>query len=152
MFGDSIVFNLKIPGEPETGHTFYNEMAKEDQIPFAFPAIQQYWIGDMFDASEHSGRQPARNWPTCGGFFDVARLGKRLGELDAEMGRETFWNNRDQAQKLIDEAGSLRKKIDPLLAAEKQLEDFRVMIELADGEPEVEQLKHLRELDRDFAR
>jgi len=79
-------------------------------------------------------------------------LGKRLGELDAEMGRETFWNNRDQAQKLIDEAGSLRKKIDPLLAAEKQLEDFRVMIELADGEPEVEQLKHLRELDRDFAR
>src|SRR5213594_1371249 len=68
------------------------------------------------------------------------------------MARETFWNNREQAQKLIDEAGSLRKKIDPLLAAEKQLEDFHVMIELAEGEPEAEQLKHLKELDRDFAK
>jgi len=29
MFGDSIVFNLKIPGESKTGHTFYNEDAKE---------------------------------------------------------------------------------------------------------------------------
>ncbi len=90
--------------------------------------------------------------PTCGGFFDVARLRKRLGQLDAEMARETFWTNRDQAQKLIDEAGSLRRKIDPLFAAERELEDFRVMIELAEGEPEAEQLKHLRELDRDFAK
>src|SRR5437667_1141494 len=68
------------------------------------------------------------------------------------MAKETFWNNREQAQKLIDEAGSLRKKTDPLLAAEKQLEDFHVMIELAEGEPEAEQLKHLRELERDFAK
>ena len=88
--------------------------------------------------------------PTCGGFFDVARLRKRLGQLDAEMARETFWTNRDQAQKLIDEAGSLRRKIDPLLAAEGELEDFRVMIELAEGEPGAEQLKHLRELDREI--
>ncbi|PYJ84353.1 MAG: hypothetical protein DME22_13265 [Verrucomicrobia bacterium] len=89
---------------------------------------------------------------TCGGFFDVPRVQKRLGELDAEMARETFWNNREQAQKLIDEAGSLRKKIEPLLAAEKQMADFRVMVELAEAEPEAEQLKHQQELDRDFAK
>src|SRR5262249_35433025 len=69
-----------------------------------------------------------------------------------EMARETFWNNREQAQKLIDEAGSLRKKIEPLLAAEKQLEDFQVLVELAEEEPETEQPKHLRELERDFAK
>src|SRR2546426_786487 len=68
------------------------------------------------------------------------------------MARDTFWNNREQAQKLIDEAGSLRKKIEPLLAAEKQLEDFRVMVELAEAEPEAEQLKHLQELERDFVK
>jgi len=50
MFGDSIIFNLKIPGEPKTGHTFCNGIANEDQIPFAFPANQQYCIRDMFDA------------------------------------------------------------------------------------------------------
>src|SRR5205807_3864517 len=59
---------------------------------------------------------------------------------------------REQAQKLIDEAGSLRTKIEPLLAAEKQLEDFRIMVELAEAEPEAEQIKHQRELDRDFAK
>ena len=36
------------------------------------------------------------------------------------MAAESFWNNREQAQKLIDEAGSLRKKTEPLLKAEKE--------------------------------
>jgi peptide chain release factor 2 len=88
----------------------------------------------------------------CGGFFDVPAVQKRLGELDAGMAKDTFWNNREQAQKLIDEAGSLRKKIEPLLAAEKQLEDFRVMVELAEAEPETEQLKHQQEMERDLAK
>src|ERR1051325_5672094 len=66
------------------------------------------------------------------------------------MAAENFWNSREQAQKLIDEASSLRKKIEPLLAAENGLEDFRVMIELAGAEPESEQVKHQQELDRDF--
>ena len=68
------------------------------------------------------------------------------------MAKDTFWNNREQAQKLIDEANTLRKKIDPLFAAERQLEDFRVMVELAEAEPESEQLKHQQDLERDLAR
>ena len=76
---------------------------------------------------------------------------KRLGELDALMAAESFWNNREQAQKLIDEAGSLRKKTEPLLKAEKQVEDFRVMVELCEAEPEEAQAKHLRDLERDLA-
>jgi peptide chain release factor 2 len=87
----------------------------------------------------------------CGGFFDVPSTQKRLAELDALMGADTFWNNREQAQKVIDEANSLRKKIDPLLKAEGQVEDFRVMIELAESEPEAEQLKHEKDLERDLA-
>src|SRR6266513_571613 len=67
------------------------------------------------------------------------------------MAAESFWNNREQAQKLIDEAGSLRKKTEPLLKAEKQVEDFRVMVELCEAEPEEAQAKHLRDLERDLA-
>ncbi len=51
------------------------------------------------------------------------------------MAAENFWNNREQAQKLIDEANSLRNKTEPLLKAEKQLEDFHVMVELGEAEP-----------------
>jgi peptide chain release factor 2 len=67
------------------------------------------------------------------------------------MAADNFWNNREQAQKLIDESNSLRKKIDPLLKAEGQLDDFRVMVELAEGEPEAEQARHEKELERDLA-
>jgi peptide chain release factor 2 len=66
------------------------------------------------------------------------------------MGVDTFWNNREQAQKLIDEAGTLRKKIEPLLKAEKQLEDLRVMIELAEGEPAASQATLQQEMERDW--
>jgi len=66
------------------------------------------------------------------------------------MGAENFWSNRERAQKLIDEAGSLRKKIDPLLKAEKQLEEFRIMIELGEAEPEASQGAIQRELERDL--
>lgn len=67
------------------------------------------------------------------------------------MGQDNFWNNREQAQKLIDESNSFRKKIEPLIKTERQLEDFKVMVELAEAEPEAEQLKHQQELDRDLA-
>src|ERR1051325_8505357 len=67
------------------------------------------------------------------------------------MAADSFWNNREQAQKLIDEANTLRKKIEPLFKAEKHVDDLKVMTELAEGEPHAEQVKHLKELDRDTA-
>ena len=76
---------------------------------------------------------------------------KRLGELNALMASERFWNNREQAQKLIDEANSLRGKTEPLLKAEKQLDDFRVMVELGEAEPEEAQGKVQQELEQDLA-
>ena len=68
------------------------------------------------------------------------------------MARDDFWTNREQAQKLIDEAGSLRKKTEPLLKAEKQFEDFGVMVELGEAEPEAAQMPLEQELARDLAK
>ena len=65
------------------------------------------------------------------------------------MASETLWNNREHAQKLIDEAGTLRRRTEPLLKAERQLEDLSVMVELCEAEPEAEQARHLAELERD---
>jgi peptide chain release factor 2 len=66
------------------------------------------------------------------------------------MAGDAFWNNRDQAQKLITEATTLRKKIEPLQSAEKRVEDFKVMIELGEGEPADAQTKLQEELQRDL--
>jgi peptide chain release factor 2 len=68
------------------------------------------------------------------------------------MAADTFWNNRDQAQKLIEESNSLRGKTDPLLKAEKQLEDFQVMVELGESEPEPSQAKIQKELEGDLSK
>ncbi len=65
------------------------------------------------------------------------------------MAGETFWNNREQAQKLIEEANSIRERIDPLLKAEKQIEDFQVMVELGEAEPAEAQPKVQSEMERD---
>jgi peptide chain release factor 2 len=67
------------------------------------------------------------------------------------MAGESFWANRDQAQKLIDEAGSLRKKVDPILKAEKRLDDLRVMVELGEGEPPAAQGAVETEIEKDLA-
>jgi peptide chain release factor 2 len=90
--------------------------------------------------------------PTCGGFFDVPALNKRLAELESVMAREDFWNNREQAQRTIDEANSLRKKLDPLVAAQKQLDDLLVMVELGEAEPETAQPQVLAEIQRDYGK
>jgi len=66
------------------------------------------------------------------------------------MAAETFWNNRDQAQKLVNEASALRKKIEPLQSAEKRISDFEVMIELGEAEPPAAQEKLQAELQRDL--
>jgi peptide chain release factor 2 len=67
------------------------------------------------------------------------------------MARDTFWNNQVQAQKLIEEANGIRRKVDPLVNLGKQLEDFQVLVELAEAEPEPEQLKHQAEIEREMA-
>jgi peptide chain release factor 2 len=66
------------------------------------------------------------------------------------MAGESFWNNREQAQKLIDEANQLRKRIEPLIQAEKQIDDLRVMIELGEAEPESSQIKLQKEIEGDL--
>src|SRR6266567_8457848 len=68
------------------------------------------------------------------------------------MAADNFWNNREQAQKLIEEANSLRNRTEPLLKAEKQLEDFQVMVELGEAEPAPAQEKLQKELEGDLSK
>ena len=68
------------------------------------------------------------------------------------MAADNFWNNREAAQKIIDESNTLRGKVEPLLKAEKSLEDFRVMVELGQDESPASQAKMETELARDFVK
>jgi hypothetical protein len=94
-------------------------------FPFWLPASGFCILPRCSTSLRRKFRQPPTSSSTCGGFFDVPGAQKRLGETRELMAADNFWNNREQAQKLIDEANSLRKKSSRSLKAEKQLEDFR---------------------------
>jgi peptide chain release factor 2 len=102
--------------------------------------------------SKRGCKPPPKSFPICGGFFDVPGARKRLGELDALMAANTFWDNREQAQKQIEEASSLRKRVDPVLGADKKLEDLKIMIELGEAEPESAQAAVHKEVEQDLDR
>ena len=73
----------------------------------------------------------------------MSKLNQRLAELEAQMTGETFWNNQEAAQKVINETNDIRGKIDPLARFGKQVEDLQVMLELAAAEPETVSYTHL---------
>ena len=68
------------------------------------------------------------------------------------MSQDNFWDNRNYAQKLVDESSSIKRRIEPLLKAETQLADMQTMLELADGEDEATQKDVQSELAADLAR
>jgi peptide chain release factor 2 len=76
----------------------------------------------------------------------------RLAELEAQMTRDSFWNNQEAAQKVINETNDIRGKLDPLTRLGKQLEDAQVMLELAQAEPEAMQAKLEAEIAADTAK
>ena len=65
------------------------------------------------------------------------------------MAGETFWNNQQAAQKVINEANDIRSKLDPLAKFGKQLDDLQVMLELAQAEPHEMQSKLQAEIEGD---
>jgi peptide chain release factor 2 len=76
-------------------------------------------------------------------------LTHRLAELESQMTGETFWNNQEAAQKVINETNDIRGKLEPLARFGKQVEDLQVMLELAAAEPEAMQLKLEVEMEAD---
>lgn len=67
------------------------------------------------------------------------------------MSAGDFWDRREKAQKVVDEASGLRRKIEPLLKLEKQLDDLQVMVELGEAEPHDAQVELLRDLEKELA-
>src|SRR5882672_158251 len=144
-------FILAIKSAPSVPSILDSRRAEGFFCPLASPRPGAYIGGACSTRLQRNYPQRPTNSHTCGGFFDVPGAQKRLGEINALMAADNFWSNREQAQKLIDEANTLRGKTEPLLKAEKQLEDFHVMVELGEAEPADAQTKIQDELEQDLS-
>jgi peptide chain release factor 2 len=82
----------------------------------------------------------------------LARQQARLTEIEAAMSRDNFWDNRELSQRLIEESNAIRRKVDPVLLADRHLRDLRDLCELAASEPGEEGEKLAADIERDVAR
>ena len=67
------------------------------------------------------------------------------------MAGEQFWEHREAAQKVVEEAARLRKRTEPFRKAERQLEDLLGMVELGQAEDEAAQATLAEEIATDAA-
>jgi peptide chain release factor 2 len=64
------------------------------------------------------------------------------------MAEPDFWANKERAQKNVEEVSSLRGKINPLVALERQVDDLPVLIELAQ---EAKDAASIAEVEKEYA-
>lgn len=68
--------------------------------------------------------------------FDIPSLKKRVEELDAEAVKESFWQDVENAQKVLQESKNLKDKIHEYDELFGKIEDLEVLIDLALEEEE----------------
>ena len=71
----------------------------------------------------------------------------RLVELEQKMSAGDFWDSREQAQNVVDELSRLKKKIEPLIAAEGRLADLLTLVELGEDGGTEDQAQIASEVD-----
>jgi peptide chain release factor 2 len=81
---------------------------------------------------------------SSGGFFDVAARKQELSTIETRASAPDFWNDQDEAQKLLQRRSILEKKIDRQEHFEAKLSDAGVLFEFA--EEDEASLKELRSL------
>jgi peptide chain release factor 2 len=67
-------------------------------------------------------------------LFDVPGKDERRKELEQRMNAPEFWNDQDEAQKVVGELKQLKATVDPIQRLESELEDLKALYELAEEE------------------
>jgi len=62
------------------------------------------------------------------------------------MSDPDFWNNRESAQRDVEQVSQLKNKIQPFMALESRAADLEILQELAMGEPEENRMQALKEV------
>ena len=105
----------------------------------------------MFEEIEEQLKVTADRVAHLRKFLDVPKAQNRLTEIEGEMSQDNFWDNRNYAQKLVDESSAIKRRIEPLLKAESQQSDMETMLEMAAAEDEATQTDIRTEIEKDLS-
>ncbi|MFT8424727.1 MAG: peptide chain release factor 2 [Liquorilactobacillus sp.] len=79
------------------------------------------------------------------GSLDLDALDIRISENEAQMANPDFWNNQNEAQKLIEETNELKIKHDNFKELVDELAELKILLELVQLEPDEEIIAELDE-------
>ncbi|MDN2452742.1 peptide chain release factor 2 [Lactobacillus sp. UCMA15818] len=79
------------------------------------------------------------------GSLDLDALDIRISENEAQMANPDFWNNQNEAQKLIEETNELKIKHDNFKELADELAELKILLELVQLEPDKEIIAELDE-------
>ena len=105
----------------------------------------------MFEEIEEQLKVTADRVTHLRKFLDVPKAQNRLTEIEGEMSQDNFWDNRNYAQKLVDESSAIKRRIEPLLKAESQQSDMETMLEMAAAEDEATREDIRKEIEKDLS-
>jgi len=75
---------------------------------------------------------------TLGVRFDVPNLKKEYEKLEKLMTKEGFWNDSEEAQKIVKQAKSIEKKINKIENLESEFGDIQMLVDIAIEEEDSE--------------
>ena len=81
-----------------------------------------------------------------GGFFDVAAKQVELKHIEGQASAPDFWNDQEEAQKLLQGRSRLERVINRQQAFEASVEDAGVLFEFAEAGEDTDSLSELRAL------
>jgi peptide chain release factor 2 len=94
--------------------------------------------------------------PSSGGIFDWESASSRLEALNRRVEEPTFWNNPQEARKIMRERRALERSIEAYSKLERELEDALTLIELGESEGDEAAVEEgetaLRQLDEEARR
>ncbi len=79
-------------------------------------------------------KQQVRKSLTSGGLFDLETMEVDIAEYDEQMSDPSFWNDQQAAQKVIDEANTVKSTYNTFRSMEEQVEEYKMMMEMLEEE------------------
>ena len=85
----------------------------------------------------------SEGWTSSGCIFDIPGKSARLKSLDEATAAPNFWSDQETAQKVLKEQSDLREVLDRHAALLREVEDSRILLELAADQEDVEILQEV---------
>jgi len=82
--------------------------------------------------------------------FDVAGLTERLNQINKTTEEDGFWDDHENAQKLLKEKKSVESKIEEYEALKKEFEDIGILIDLAQEEEDASMVPEIQKAYEEY--